>query len=102
MGKANCSPIKALSVPRLELQAAVLGVRLKNAILANHQVYPKEVHLWSDSKTVINWIHRIVAAINNMSLIVYQKFWKVPMSPNGNGFLEQKTLPTSPRACHQR
>ncbi|KAM8718255.1 hypothetical protein ACLKA7_000957 [Drosophila subpalustris] len=57
MGKANCSPIKALSVPRLELQAAVLGVRLKNAILANHQVNPKEVHLWSDSKTVINWIH---------------------------------------------
>ncbi|KAM8714715.1 hypothetical protein ACLKA7_001125 [Drosophila subpalustris] len=57
MGKANCSPIKALSVPRLELHAAVLGVRLKNAVLANHQVYPKEVHLWSDSKTVINWIH---------------------------------------------
>uniref|UniRef100_W8AYL5 Pro-Pol polyprotein n=1 Tax=Ceratitis capitata TaxID=7213 RepID=W8AYL5_CERCA len=55
-GKSRCSPIKALSVPRLELLAAVLGVRLKDIILSGHDVKPQNVTFWSDSKTVLSWI----------------------------------------------
>jgi len=54
MGNANCSPTKTLSVPR---SSWVASRRLKYAILSIHQVNPKEIHLWSDAKTVINWIH---------------------------------------------
>ena len=37
-GKANCAPTKFVSIPRLELQAAVMAVRLKNAIVKHHRV----------------------------------------------------------------
>ncbi|XP_075152088.1 uncharacterized protein LOC142226096 [Haematobia irritans] len=55
-GKARCAPIKQLSVPRLELQSAVLGVRLKDSIISSHDMKPMIVTFWSDSKTVIRWI----------------------------------------------
>ncbi|KAM8702238.1 hypothetical protein ACLKA7_005101 [Drosophila subpalustris] len=54
--KTKCAPLKMLSVPRLELQAAVLGIRLKNLILVSHSVNVDSVTLWSDSRTVIAWI----------------------------------------------
>lgn len=48
-GKARCAPLQLLSVPRLELQAAVLATRLMNEI--------RECHgLNSDSQTVLQWI----------------------------------------------
>ncbi|XP_017470549.1 PREDICTED: uncharacterized protein LOC108362189 [Rhagoletis zephyria] len=56
-GKSRCSPIKPLSIPRLELQSAVLGVRLKESIVTSHDTQPKNIVLWTDSKTVIQWLH---------------------------------------------
>lgn len=56
MGKANCSPLKTLFVPRLKLQAAVMRSRIKEGILSSHNVVPSIINFWSDSKTVINWI----------------------------------------------
>ncbi|XP_036340014.1 uncharacterized protein LOC118749325 [Rhagoletis pomonella] len=55
-GKSRCSPIKPLSIPRLKLQSAVLGTRLKESIVANHDTQPKNVVFWTDSKTVIQWL----------------------------------------------
>lgn len=57
-GKTRCAPTKLLSIPRLELQAAVLATRLLNNVLAWHnEVKPNKVVLWTDSKTVMSWIH---------------------------------------------
>ncbi|XP_055903018.1 uncharacterized protein LOC129939152 [Eupeodes corollae] len=55
--KSRCSPIRPMSIPRLELQAAILGVRLKSSILAGHSRNADQVYYWSDSKTVIRWIN---------------------------------------------
>lgn len=55
-GKSKCAPIKSLSIPRLELQAAVLAVRLKEAIISSHDIRPTEITFWSDSRTVVKWI----------------------------------------------
>ena len=55
VGKSRCTPLKPLSIPRLELQAVVLGIRLKESITAFHEIKPGNI-FWSGSKTVIKWI----------------------------------------------
>lgn len=55
-GKTNCAPTKFMTIPRLELQAAVFAVRLKNAIMKFHDIQPCQVLFWSDSSTVVQWI----------------------------------------------
>ncbi|XP_054738019.1 uncharacterized protein LOC129244424 [Anastrepha obliqua] len=54
--KTKCAPMKSLAVPRLELQAAVLGTRLMNCLREEHSLHIDDCVIWSDSKTVIQWL----------------------------------------------
>ena len=47
---------KALTIPRLELQAALIASRLKVTIVQEIKINIHHVYLWSDSKTVLNYI----------------------------------------------
>ena len=49
-------PYKPLTIPRLELQAAVIAVRLAKTILAEHEYKVDSIYYWSDSKTAWHWI----------------------------------------------
>lgn len=55
-GKSKVAPIKPVSIPRLELQAAVLGARIMKSICANHTIKIKKRVFWTDSNTVLCWI----------------------------------------------
>lgn len=55
-GKTRCAPLKQLSIPRLELQAAVLATRLAITIRDCHDVKIAQMFMWSDSRTVLQWI----------------------------------------------
>ncbi|XP_073843555.1 uncharacterized protein [Musca autumnalis] len=55
--KTKCAPLKSMTIPRLELQAAVLGTRLLCTIEKEHSVKVSRRICWSDSSTVINWIN---------------------------------------------
>lgn len=58
MAKAKVAPLKLHSIPRLELQAAVMGTRVAVAVIREHKIEPASVTYWSDSKTVLTWIRR--------------------------------------------
>ncbi|XP_047038616.1 uncharacterized protein LOC124643643 [Helicoverpa zea] len=58
MAKAKVAPLKLLSIPRLELQAAVMGTRVAAAVIYEHNVKPASVTYWSDSRTVLTWIRK--------------------------------------------
>lgn len=47
----------AMSIPRLDLQAGVLGTRLSRSIKTSQRLDIEKVVYWSDSKTVMGWIN---------------------------------------------
>ena len=57
IGKCRVAPMRHLSIPRLELQAAVIAVMLKEQIVEEHEIQINSCSFWSDSNTVLQWIH---------------------------------------------
>ncbi|XP_071057301.1 uncharacterized protein [Onthophagus taurus] len=54
--KTKVAPLKSVTIPRLELCAAVLLVRLTKRVLSVLDIQDVPVHLWSDSTVVLSWI----------------------------------------------
>ncbi|XP_062541898.1 uncharacterized protein LOC134209893 [Armigeres subalbatus] len=55
--KTRVAPLKFQSIPRLELQAAVLGARLAQTILESLSFGVARRCFWSDSRDVLCWIN---------------------------------------------
>ncbi|XP_063363959.1 uncharacterized protein LOC134652728 [Cydia amplana] len=55
-GKSRVCPLKVISVPRLELSAAVIGVRLAETITHEQRYEIEQVYYWTDSRVLLGWI----------------------------------------------
>ena len=49
--------MKVLSIPKLELQAALLAIRLKEEILKGFTFKVTDIFMWTDSTTVLQWLN---------------------------------------------
>ncbi|XP_057373119.1 uncharacterized protein LOC130693973 [Daphnia carinata] len=57
MAKTHVTPVKGLTIPRLELQAAVEGLNIALTICRELEINLRQVTFHSDSQTVLRWIH---------------------------------------------
>ena len=57
IGKCRVAPIRNMSVAKLEMQAAVFGVRLRELILEERDIEVDQIVPWTDSTTVLQWLH---------------------------------------------
>jgi len=56
MGKSRNTPIKTVSIPRLELQSAVLATRIDHTIRKELELDIAQVIFWTDSMITLNYI----------------------------------------------
>ena len=81
IAKSRLAPMKekSLTIPRLELQAAVLAVRLKQTLLEELDLPISEVKLWSDSQIVIKYIKN---TSKKFSLFVMNRLNEIRLNSN--------------------
>ena len=53
IGKCSVVPIRHMTISKLELHAAVYGIRLRRQILSEHDVKIGKISHWTDSSTVL-------------------------------------------------
>ena len=56
LAKTRVAPLKALTIPRLELMATLVGARLTKFVLQAIPSCDPSVFIWSDSQIVVHWV----------------------------------------------
>ena len=110
MAKGRIAPEKTLSVPRLELTAALLGARLTRYVCAAYEkeVHIEAVHMWSDSQVALGWIHSaspLEAYMQNRKVDIKKVLpnanWHyVPTSENPADLITRGVSPKKLKASH--
>ena len=54
--KSRVAPLRPLTVPKLELQGAIVALRLVKFIQSSLRITINQIFYWTDSKTVLQWI----------------------------------------------
>ena len=56
MAKSRVAPLKTLTLPKLELMAALVATRLANFIIHSLTLQQASMYVWTDSQIVLHWI----------------------------------------------
>ncbi|XP_062556812.1 uncharacterized protein LOC134221639 [Armigeres subalbatus] len=105
MAKSKVAPLKYQSIPRLELQGALIGARLMNSVCESHTLKIDQKFLWTDSSTVLAWIrseHRrykqyVAHRVGEILTLSEPENWRwVPSKENVADCLTKWTKDTEP------
>jgi hypothetical protein len=80
MSRSRVAPLRPLSIPKLELEAAVMGSRLSVTIKGSHDYKIEETHFWTDSSTVMSWIK---SEARNFQTFVANRIGEIEETTNG-------------------
>jgi len=56
LAKTRVAPLKHLTLPRLELMAALIATRLTHFVLTQLPLQDPPIYIWSDSQIVLHWV----------------------------------------------
>ena len=73
-----------LSIPPLKVQAAVIAVRLTEEIIKEHEIRINSCIFWSDSTTVLQWIHSSYRKQQVFVLFKQLRYWIQLMFQSGD------------------
>ena len=78
IGRTKVAPLIQESIPKLELQAALMGARLCKFATDEMRIKPHSTHFWTDSTTVLSWIEspgklKITAQTELVKYLLYAK-----------------------------
>lgn len=81
--KTKVAPIAAQTIPRLELNGAVLLAKLMERVSQNLKISKELVHLWTDSSIVLMWLQKhashwppyIAARVRNIQELFNANHW---------------------------
>ena len=64
MSRSRVAPVRYITLPKLELMAAVIASRLAKFVIQSLRLSPSSttVHLWSDSQITLHWIYDLKQA----------------------------------------
>ena len=60
IGKSRVTPLKFVSIPRLELMAAALSVKISKMLREELDVHVNNEVFWTDSQVVLGYINSVV------------------------------------------
>lgn len=89
--KSRVAPVKELTIPRLELQTAVLASRLQVSIREECRFHFEETFLFTNSAIVLGGYVVQPEDISHSCLAEWEKSKAIVIRPNGNIFLANKT-----------